>query len=560
MKQRNTGTRRTEHQFSQAPQAKIQRSQFNRSHTHKTTLNAGDLVPILVDEVLPGDTWNLNMTAFGRLSTTIWPVLDNLHADFFYFFVPNRLVWTNWPKFCGEQEDPEDSVDFVVPQLIAHPTSGFGHGQLMDYMGVPPTPALSISALPKRAYGLIWNEWFRDQNLQDSLPVAKDDGPDTYSEMGGWDSPNYRAGLQRRGRRHDYFTSCLPWPSKQEGVELPLGVSAPITGTIAGHSTNHPSFNIGTLTDQGLTRSAVSSTLPSWEAATDPGTGAPTPALWNDPALDATGLEVDLSAATAATINSLRQAFQIQKLFERDARGGTRYTELLRSHFKVVSPDARLQRSEYLGGGTIPVISHAVPQTEASAGTTVESTMQGSLSAFSALAGSGIGFNKSFTEHGHIIGLVSIRADLTYQQGIARMWSRSTRFDFYWPVFQSLGEQAVLNQEIYVQDPSGSPGDVENTAVFGYQERWAEYRYSPSRVSKSFRSSYAVTLDAWHLALKFLALPTLGSTFIEDTPPVDRVIAVQSGNADQFLLDTFFSIKCARPMPIYSVPGMIDHF
>ncbi len=536
----------------------MQRSQFNRSHTHKLTLNSGWLVPIIVDEILPGDTWNLNLTAFGRLTTTIWPVLDNLHADFFFFFVPNRLTWDNWEKFCGAQDDPGDSVDFTIPQVIGHATAG--QGQLMDYMGVPPVPgSLQVNGLPKRAYGRIWNEWFRDENLQDRLAVVYDDGPDQYNELGGTASP-YPYGLQRRGKRHDYFSSCLPWPSKQEGVELPLGVSAPITGLITGGIT-HPSFDIGSATDKGIIREAVNPTNFGFEGG-DPGAGGTTPAMWNDPGLDATGLEVDLSAATAATINSLRQAFQIQKLFERDARGGTRYTEILQSHFKVTSPDFRLQRSEYLGGGTVPIISHAVPQTESSAGTTIESTMQGSLSAFTTMAGSGIGFNQSFTEHGYIIGLVSIRADLSYQQGLARMWSRSTRFDFYWPVFQALGEQAVLNKEIYLQDPSGAPGITENEEVWGYQERWAEYRYSPSRVSAQMRSTphFGDTLDAWHLVQNFAALPVLGSTFIEDTPPVDRVIAVQSGNADQFLLDCYFSIKCARPMPVYSVPGMIDHF
>ncbi len=529
------GNRKTEHRFSQVPKATIPRSQFNRSHTHKTTFDAGFLIPILCQEILPGDTWNLNMTMFARLSTPIFPIMDNMYLDVFFFFVPYRLVWDNWKKFCGEQDDPADSIAFTIPQM----TAAVGTATLRnpDYMGVPPLRTeTTVNVLPFRSLNLIWNEWFRDENLQDSVTLSKGDGPETDSA--------YR-NLHSRGKRHDYFTSCLPWPQKQIlGVELPLGTTAPVDLTI----TEHPSFNIGAATDKGLIRSTdAPNTDVGWESG-DPGAGGTTPAEWNKLGFTA---QADLSSATAATINSLRTAFQIQKLLERDARGGTRYTEIVRSHFGVSSPDSRLQRSEYLSGGSAPLIISQVAQTD---------TNVGKLAAFGTAAATGIGFNKSFTEHGTLLGLVSARADLTYQQGLNRMWSRLTRYDFYWPSFAGLGEQAVLNQEIYFQnhDAGGAAPNDDNHKVFGYQERWAEYRYAPSLISGKFRSDQATPLDAWHLAQNFVALPTLGDTFIKDTPPVDRVIAVDT--EPHFIFDSFFTIKCARPMPVYSVPGLIDHF
>ncbi len=537
------GNRRTEHSFARVPQATIPRSQFNRSHTHKSTFDSGLLVPIICEEVIPGDTWNLNASIFARLITPIFPTMDNMMLDLFFFFVPYRLVWDNWQKFCGEQTDPGDSTDFTIPQVVAHVSSGFPYDSVMDYMGIPPKiNSISVNSLPFRSYNLIWNEWFRDQNLQDSLNVAKGNGPDTLTHY---------QDVQRRGKRHDYFTSCLPWPQKQlAGIDLPLGTSAPVDLTITGH----PSFDIGTLTDAGL----VQQTPTGFEVyeGGDPGAGAPTPAVWNDLGFTA---EADLSAATAATINTLRQAFQIQKLLERDARGGTRYVELVKSHFGVTSPDARLQRPEYLGGGSAPLMIHTVPQSTQK--TTVANWNQdekGSLSAFGTVGSDRIGFTKSFVEHGTIIGLVCARADLTYQQGLHRKWSRSTRYDFYWPAFANLGEAPVLNQEIWVQDPSGPPGDTENIAAFGYQERWAEYRYSPSYISGLFRSDRPTSLDAWHLAQDFFSLPVLGDTFIKETPPVGRITAVV--NEPHFLFDAYFSIKCARTMPVYSIPGLIDHF
>jgi hypothetical protein len=385
-----------------------------------------------------------------------------------------------------------------------------------------------------RAYNLIWNEWFRDQNLQDSRPVDLDDGPDSPADYT----------LQRRGKRHDYFTSALPWPQKGESVSLPLGTQAPILSNNAS-----PTFSSvgGSLSNAALYKDA--GTFPKLNLQDGVGSASSAVKFGNE-----SGLYADLSDATAATINQLRQAFQIQKLLERDARGGTRYTEIIRAHFGVVSPDARLQRPEYLGGGSTDININPIAQTSSST-VTGSSTPMGTLAAMGTALAHNHGFTQSFTEHGVIIGLVSVRADLTYQQGLPRMWSRSTRYDFYFPAFAHLGEQAVLNKEIYVQ------GTSADNDVFGYQERWAEYRYKPSQISGLFKSTAAGTLDGWHLAQKFNSLPTLNNTFIADTPPLDRALAVGAeANGQQFLFDSFFDVKMARPMPMYSVPGLIDHF
>ncbi len=538
--QPKTGNRQTEHKFAQVPKATIPRSQFNRSHTHKTTFDAGLLIPIYVDEVLPGDTFNLNLTMFARLATPIFPVMDNMQLDVFFFFVPYRLVWDNWQKFCGEQTDPGDSIAFVIPTITD--ASGFNFLEIMDYMGIPPEKtSIPINSLPFRSYNLIWNEWFRDQNLQDSVVVDKGDGPDV--------EVNYKT-ILRRGKRHDYFTSCLPFPQKGTAIQLPLGTTAPI---VRETPTSKIGIESPDATAQGvLHQIAVAGNIEEAHINYGGVSGGPTgDAKWGT----SVGLEADLSSATAATINSLREAFQIQKLLERDARGGTRYVELVKSHFGVTSPDHRLQRPEYLGGGSQPVIITPVAQV------TADKTIDvGALSGYGIAAGGGIGFNKSFVEHGTIIGLVSARADLTYQQGLHRMWSRSTRYDFYWPAFANLGEQSVLNKEIYLQnfDAGGAPPNDDNNKVWGYQERWAEYRYMPSRISGLFRSTHGGAIDEWHLAQEFSVLPTLGDTFIQDTPPVDRVIATPT--EPHFIFDSYFSIKCARPMPVYSVPGLIDHF
>lgn len=520
---------RAQHTFSRAPQAGIPRSSFNRTFGVKTTFNEGYLVPILADEMLPGDTFALKMHAFARISTLLFPIMDNTYLESFFFFVPNRLLWNNWENFCQVSTGPTDTTDYTIPQQTGPTMTGYTEGSLADYFGIP---TLVTNLLPNafhfRAYNKIWNEWFRSQDLQDPVTVDLDDGPDTASDYV----------LLRRGKRYDYFTSCLPFPQKGPDVLLPLGTTAPVESTGDGI----PLFSTAGKPNFALIQATGGTTPPI--LAGDAGFPVMTQSLeWGT-----TKLVADLTDATAATVNQVRLAFQTQKFYEKQARGGTRYTEVIKSHFNVVSPDMRLQRPEYIGGGSTPIMIQPVAQTAPTSG----SNALAQLGAYGVCAPEAHGFTYSATEHGVIIGLISVRADLNYQSGLERMWSRQVFTDYYWPVFSHLGEQSVLNQEIYAQ------GTMDDTGVFGYQERHAEYRYKPSLITGLFRSNASGTLDSWHLAQDFGSLPVLNDEFIVEDAPMARIKAVAVSY--DFLFDAVFQYNCARPMPVYAVPGLIDHF
>lgn len=520
-----------QHNFANVPNADIPRSKFDRSFEYKTTFDIGYLIPFLVDEVLPGDTFSVDATLFARILSPLQrPVMHNMYLDVHYFFVPNRLVWNNWQKFNGEQTDPGDSTDYLVPTMTA-PVGGYASQSLHDYFGLPTGIAgYTHISLYHRAYNLIWNEWYRDQNLQDSVVVDKDDGPDTVTDYV----------LLRRGKRHDYFTSALPFPQKGPAVQLPLSGNAPVIGSGTQIRLNTTGSGSGSAAVYGNASNAN-----AWFLGIPSGPSAGTPAYL---ATSNSGMVADLTDVAAATINQLRESFQIQKLYERDARGGTRYTEIIRAHFGVTSPDARLQRPEYLGGGSTPITVTPIAQNSSTDAT----TPQGNLAAVGTVAARNNGFTKSFTEHGMIIGLASARADLIYQEGLPRPFSRQIRWDYYWPALCSIGEQPVYNKEIYTQ------GTSVDDDVFGYQERYAEYRYKPSLVTGLLRSQAAGSLDIWHLGQDFSSLPSLNSDFIQENPPMDRVIAVPS--EPHFIMDSYIRMTTARPMPMFGVPGLIDHF
>lgn len=551
------------HQFSMIPRADIPRSTFRQQHQHKTTISAGILYPVFVQEILPGDTFNGSMTAFVRMATPIYPIMDNIDLESWFFFVPARIIWSHWVNFQGEQPaGPTDTIAYTIPQIVS-PDGGFVNFTIYDYMGIPGVGqiagghgGISVNALPFRAYGLIWNQWFRDENLQNAVGFGATntvndfgDGPDLYT--------NYV--LKRLNKRHDYFTSALPWTQKgATPITLPLGTSATVkTGAtaLAGTATGFP------LTWQTPAGASVSNAAAFTLAIGPDATMNPTYANTTaGGAVTANVLPVnlyaDLTTATAATINQIRLAFQTQRLLERDARGGTRYQEMVMAHFGVHPLDARLQRPEYLGGGRSPVSITPVPQTSATGASGTTSPI-GTLSAVGTAVATRHGFRQSFTEHGYLLGLVGIRGDQVYQQGLHRMWTRKTRYDFYMPVFAMLGEQGIRNDEIYCDS------SANDTAIFGYQERWAEYRFFPSRISGYFRSTTATPLDAWHTAAKFTTLPTLAATFMQEPLDVTLHRNLAAGAAtdnQQFLCDFFFDVRCARPMPMYSVPGLMDHF
>lgn len=582
--------RNTESHFSLLPRVDISRSRFDRSSSVKTTFNTGDIVPFFLEEVLPGDTFNVKTSKVVRMQTLLTPLMDNLYLDTYYFFVPNRLVWQHWKEFCGENTEsawiPE--TEYAMPQITSPADTGWEVGTIADYFGIPTGVAnLSVSALPFRAYALIMNEWFRDENLQDPLVVPVDD-----ATVAGVNSSTFVTDVAKGGKPykaakyHDYFTSALPAPQKGPDVSIPvsLGSELPVYGTgdplyLTDGNFTYPFLSVGrslgslsmtgtAIANSGATGSKVGDIYANGNAFYSEANSGGGSANWKGkvmgvptkekmdslavPGLVGSGLvAVYDGAVSVATINQLRLAFQIQKFYERQARGGSRYTEVVRSFFGVTSPDARLQRPEYLGGNRVPININQVIQ---QSGTESATTPQGTVVGMSQTTDTSSDFTKSFTEHGFIIGVMVARYDHTYQQGLDRLWSRKDKFDFYWPVFANIGEQAIKNKELYAQ------GTAEDDEVFGYQEAWAEYRYKPNRVTGEMRSSYAQSLDVWHLADDYSKLPSLSAEWIqEDASTVNRVLAVSDNLAAQFFADIYVKNLCTRPMPMYSIPGLIDH-
>lgn len=550
----NLGNRYSQHAFAQIPSVSMSRSQLDRSFQRKQTLDFDQLAPCYVEEVLPGDTINLKLRTFSRLITQVAPLMDRIRLKYFFFFVPNRLVWDNWERFNGAQTNPNDSVSYVLPSKVVAVNTATVQS-LFDYYGLPTNttgqlyPAAAQytirNCLSLRCYGLIWNEWFRDQNLQNSVTVSTADGPDTTTYMGL---------LLPANRAHDYFTSCLPWPQKGASISIPLGNSAPVIG-------NGKTLGIFDGTNQLGLGSGATQNLSGYAGLVNqaPGTAPGGTAILASKGVGVStiaansGLIADLSTATAATINQLRQSFMVQSMLELDARGGTRYVEILLNHFGVTSPDFRLQRPEYLGGGVEEINSHPVPQTSQTSG----SNYQANLASFATAQTSdnSIGFSKSFVEHGYVIGLVQAKGEMTYQQGMPRHFMYETRYDMFWPKLQQMGEQAVYNGEIYFQgDAAGT-----NYNVFGYQERYAHLKFRPSETIGLFRSQAATPIDQWHVAPLFTAQPVLNTGFISTSTPIVRNLA-NTTTSSKILQDLWFDLKHARPMAVRPTPATLGRF
>lgn len=554
-------TRNTNSRFALNPtRLDMSRSRFDRSSSYKTTFNVGDLIPFYVDEVLPGDTFSIDTSKVVRMQTLLTPIMDNIYLDTYFFFVPNRLTWEHWRELMGENTQSAwlPQVEYSVPQITA-PAGGWQVGTIADYMGIPTGVAnLSVNAMPFRAYALICNEWFRDENLTDPLNIPVSD-----ATVVGSNGSTYLTDVAKGGKPfkcakyHDYFTSCLPAPQKGPDVTIPVGSLEPVpVYTGADHPDSLGPYSLR-MSSPGTFSPETNYLVLGDKVSGSPSTGTVGRSSSVNQSVSNNGFQPlnlwaqSAGVAQAATINQLRTAFQIQKLYERDARGGTRYIEILKSHFGVTSPDARLQRPEYLGGSRIPININQVIQ---SSGTGSDGTPQGTTTAYSVTTDSHSEFTKSFVEHGFIIGLMVARYDHTYQQGLERFWSRKDRFDYYWPVFANLGEQAVLNKEIYAQ------GNEKDDEVFGYQEAWADYRYRPSRVTGEMRSSYAQSLDVWHLADDYAQLPSLSDSWIrEDASTINRVLAISDNVSAQLFCDIYIRCLATRPMPLYSIPGLIDH-
>lgn len=544
--------RNSEQHYAQVPHAEIRRAKFQRDFNLLTTMNEGDLVPIYLDEVLPADTFKINLNALVRMATPLYPVMDNAYMDFYFFFVPARLLWKHFQNLMGQNDSTfwAEQTEYTTPVTTA-PAGGWNVGTLADYFGIPTgVSGLKVNSLPFRAYAKVWNEWFRDENLQQPVTQSMDDTTTTGVNTGTNLSDAEAGGLPLKVCKYkDYFTSCLPSPQKStEPVQLPITGNAQIVWPKSAETiANGEIFQDG---GGNLENIPINSNMKLAASRRNNKSGNALVMFGgqkNASEINYTTMQADLSTVTAATINELRQAIAVQHIFERDARTGTRYKEILKGAWGVTSPDARLDRSEYIGGHRMPINVNQVIQTSS----TDSTSPQGNTGAYSMTTLSRNMCTYSATEHGYVLGLAAIRVDHSYQQGLSRLWTRNTRFSYYDPMLANLGEQAVLNQEIYAQ---GKPQDEE---VFGYQEAWADYRYRTNMVTSEMRSTYAQTLDAWHYADKYDALPTLSSSWIkEGTENIDRTLAVQSSNSHQFICNFYYEQAWTRPMPIYSVPGI----